>query len=162
MSVNSYLPHLLVIPEDDANREIANGFVLNTRIQDRKVQVLPVSGGWMRVVEAFVRDHVSGMQKFPDRRVLLLIDFDGDVITRKAYVESQIPALVSDRVFVLGVESEPERLQAACKKNRELIGEVLADECANDKPVLWSHPLLEHNAAELARLTADVKPFLFF
>lgn len=39
MSVNRYQPHVLVLPEDDANRQLANGFVLDldatvlTRIQ---------------------------------------------------------------------------------------------------------------------------------
>jgi hypothetical protein len=35
--VNRYLPHVLVLPEDDANRQIANGFVL-----DLDPSVLPV------------------------------------------------------------------------------------------------------------------------
>jgi len=29
MSVNGHLPHVLVLPEDDANRQLANGFVLD-------------------------------------------------------------------------------------------------------------------------------------
>jgi len=29
MSINKYEPHLLVLPEDDANRKIANGFILH-------------------------------------------------------------------------------------------------------------------------------------
>lgn len=28
MSVNKYKPHVLVLPEDDANRQLANGFLL--------------------------------------------------------------------------------------------------------------------------------------
>jgi hypothetical protein len=28
MSVNKYQPHVLLLPEDDANTELANGFVL--------------------------------------------------------------------------------------------------------------------------------------
>jgi len=27
MSPNQYQPHILVLPEDDANRQIANGFI---------------------------------------------------------------------------------------------------------------------------------------
>jgi hypothetical protein len=27
MSINKHLPHFLVLPEDDANRQIANGFI---------------------------------------------------------------------------------------------------------------------------------------
>ena len=29
MSVNKYQPHVLVLPEDDANRQLANGFLLD-------------------------------------------------------------------------------------------------------------------------------------
>ena len=29
MSVNVYKPHVLVLPEDDADRQIANGFLLD-------------------------------------------------------------------------------------------------------------------------------------
>ncbi len=42
MSVNRALPHVLVLPEDDANRQIANGFLLalDSSVQ-RRIQVLP-------------------------------------------------------------------------------------------------------------------------
>lgn len=45
MSVNNFKPHLLVIPEDAANREIANGFVLDTRVQTTRIQIMSESGG---------------------------------------------------------------------------------------------------------------------
>ena len=48
MSVNKYLPHLLILPEDDANRELANGFVLNHAVNSRAVQILPPAGGWKK------------------------------------------------------------------------------------------------------------------
>lgn len=161
MSVNSYLPHVLVLPEDDANREMANGFLLDTRVNDRKVQVLPVAGGWQKVIASFVQDHVNYLQKYPERRIVLLLDFDDDVANRSAHIKSQIPPGLSSRVFVLGVASEPERLKASCNKKLEPIGEALAGECAENAQDLWNHPLMLHNAAELARLKADVKPFLF-
>ena len=40
MSVNVYNPHVLVLPEDDANRQIANGFLLEPSIKHRNIQVL--------------------------------------------------------------------------------------------------------------------------
>jgi hypothetical protein len=161
MSVNGYLPHLLVIPEDDKNREIANGFVLDSRVKTVRIQVLPPAGGWLKVIEKFVGDHVGSMQRFPERRVLLLIDFDDEVVARTAHVQGCIPPTLAGRVFLLGVKSEPEKLTAACKKKTESIGEALAAECASNQAVLWAHPLLAHNAAELARLKAQVNPFLF-
>ncbi len=41
MSANKYQPHLLILPEDDANRELANGFILNQAINPRVVQIMP-------------------------------------------------------------------------------------------------------------------------
>jgi hypothetical protein len=40
MSVNRYQPHVLVLPEDDANRQMANGFLLDQYLSTRKIQVL--------------------------------------------------------------------------------------------------------------------------
>jgi hypothetical protein len=73
MGLNRYKPHLFVLPEDDANRQIANRFLLS----------------------------------FED------------------------------------------------------IGEGLANDCADNTNSLWGHPLLRHNRAELDRMIAAVKPFLF-
>jgi hypothetical protein len=67
------------------------------------------------------------------------------------------------RVFVLGVQSEPEEL----KKNIanlnyfEEIGKALAQDCVNDTDNIWRHVLLKHNRKELNSLISYVKPFLF-
>jgi hypothetical protein len=44
MSVNKYQPHILVLPEDDANRQLANGFVLDQSVATRNIQVLEEVG----------------------------------------------------------------------------------------------------------------------
>jgi hypothetical protein len=160
MSVNAYAPHLLVLPEDDANKDIANGFLLDSRVWPRKIQVLPPAGGWSKTIDCVANDHAPGMQKFPERRLLLLIDFDNDVVNRLAIVSAKIPSAFSNRVYVLGVSSEPEMLRTACAKKLEPIGEALAGECAGNQQSLWAHPLLAHNGPELTRLIQDVKPFL--
>ena len=51
MSVNRYKPHLLILPEDGANRQIANGFILHPSIAARHVQVLGEAGGWCSVID---------------------------------------------------------------------------------------------------------------
>jgi hypothetical protein len=43
--MNKYRPHVIVIPEDDANRQIANGFLLHPAIATRAVGVMPPAGG---------------------------------------------------------------------------------------------------------------------
>ena len=50
--MNSYVKHILVLPEDDADRQIAAGFLLNLP-NDPKIQVLKASGGWTKVIEDF-------------------------------------------------------------------------------------------------------------
>jgi len=53
MSVNKYLPHVLVLPEDDANRQLANGFQLDVFLATRRMQILEEAGGWQEVLNRF-------------------------------------------------------------------------------------------------------------
>ncbi len=53
MSPNKYAPHVLVLPEDDANNDIANGFLRHDALDLRAIQVLPCAGGWGKVRDAF-------------------------------------------------------------------------------------------------------------
>ncbi len=158
--INRYKPHLLVLPEDDANRQIANGFLLDSKLNSRAIQVLPEARGWEDVVEKFTNDYASTMRQYSHRMIALLIDFDQDE-DRLDYVKQHIPSDLEDRVFVLGVLSEPERLRSDIKKNFEEIGETLANDCPEDTNELWGHELLKHNKTELARMISSVKSFLF-
>jgi hypothetical protein len=149
MSVNKYLPHVLVLPEDDANRQLANGFLLN--IVTRQVQALVEVGGWAQVRDRFVSDHIDGMRKYSDRFVVLLIDFDGH-LNRLKTMKAAIPDDLLDRVFILGTLSEPELLRQAGLGSYEVIGKGMADDCRGGTQAIWSHDLLRHNEGELARL----------
>ncbi|NEP46928.1 MAG: hypothetical protein F6K35_50200 [Okeania sp. SIO2H7] len=160
MSINKYKPHLFVLPEDEANEEIANGFTLHPNLNNRAIKVLPYSDGWRRVLEDFGKVHAPEMRNLPHRNFLLLIDFDRDE-NRLSYVENQIPEELKDRVFVLGVFSEPENLRSEIKRSFENIGEALAKDCADNTNELWGHELLKHNQTELDRMIVAVKPFLF-
>ncbi len=160
MRSNKFQPHVLILPEDDANRQIANGFIQNSKVNERAIQVLPIANGWEKVVDNFKKNHVSDMRKNPERRIVLLIDFDQKE-DRLSYVNSQLPEDLKARVFVLGVFSEPEKLRSDTKKNFEKIGETLANDCTNNTNELWGHSLLNHNKTELERLISSVKPFLF-
>jgi len=151
MSANKYSEHLVVIPEDDANRQILNGFRNTLGVDFRKIQVEAVAGGWKKVLETFESDHIPTMGKFPKRHVLLMIDFDRDS-NRIDEVKKVIPEELRDRVFVLGVFSEPEDLSKSIRQTEEMIGESLADACLNKVEGLWSNPLLSHNNDELTRM----------
>lgn len=160
MRINKYQPHLLVLPEDDANRQIANGFLLDPKLNSSAIQVLPEARGWKNVVETFTNSYSSTMRQYSHTMIVLLIDFDQNE-DRLAYVKQHIPNDLEDRVFVLGVLSEPERLRSDIRKNFEKIGETLANDCPDDTNELWGHELLKHNKTELARMVPSVKSFLF-
>jgi uncharacterized protein YcgL (UPF0745 family) len=160
MSVNKYQPHVFVLPEDDANRQIANGFVLDINLNNRAIQVLPEAGGWGKVVEKFTEVHVPEMRKFTKSMIVLLIDFDQRE-DRFSYINNKIPDDLKERVFILGVQSNPENLRKSTNKTFEKIGETLAKDCSENTDKLWGHYLLKHNKIELDRMILSVKPFLF-
>jgi hypothetical protein len=160
MSLNRYLPHLYILPEDDADRQLATGFTLHPGVDDRKVQVLGEAGGWSAVSDRFENDHLATMRKYPETRFLLLLDFD-QAEDRLRKVRARIPADVQDRVFVLGVWTNPEDLHHELGLSLEEIGIKLAQECCDDLNETWTHQLLTHNAAELERLRASIRPELF-
>ncbi|MCT7960343.1 hypothetical protein NG791_06635 [Laspinema sp. D1] len=157
---NKFRHHVHVLPEDDANRQIANGFISFNPNLNRLIQILPPSGGWLKVVNELKTVQGPKMQNIPLRILVLLIDFDDDT-DRLTYVRAQIPDALQSRVFVLGVWSEPERLKAEFNKTFEGIGEALAQDCADNQQTFWNHELLRHNHPELERLRSSVRPFLF-
>ena len=160
MSVNKFKPHVLVLPEDDANRQIARGFALDRFILDRRIQVLPEAGGWIQVLERFKNDLAVSMNRFSGRFVVLLIDFD-DHPERLAEARAEIPDHLAERVFVLGALTEPEALKRAGLGSPEQIGLGVAKDCREGTDTLWRHPLLRHNAPQLERLLPHVRPILF-
>jgi len=160
MSVNKYQPHVLVLPEDDANRQLANGFLLDQYLSNRKLQVLQEAGGWTQVLERFKSDHIVGMNRYPGRLMVLLIDFDGDQ-ARLTKAKAEIPEPLTDRVFVLGALTRPEALRHASLGTYEEIGLAMAKDCLEETDTIWGHDLLRHNASELERLREHVRPILF-
>ena len=161
MSVNKHLPHVLVLPEDDANRQLANGFLLEVDpVRMRRMQVLPVAGGWNDVLESFLAEHVREMDLNTTRFMVLLIDFDSNEGRFEA-AKNRIPERLQSRVFILGVWSEPEDLRKAGLGLYEAIGSAMAQDCREETDAIWGHNLLVHNAGELARLRGQVRPILF-
>lgn len=159
MSVNRYQPHVLVLPEDDANRQLANGFILDQSLSTRKIQVLEPAGGWNEVLDRFKSDHVNAMDRYDKRFTVLLIDFDGQA-GRLNNAQAIIPDRLKDRVFILGTWSEPEALRQDLG-SYEAIGLAMAKDCREETDTIWGHKLLLHNASELNRLRECVRPILF-
>jgi hypothetical protein len=161
MAANKYQPHVIVLPEDDANRQILNGFQLELpRENFRQFQVEPTAGGWNAVMDSFESSHISSMREYPDRRMVLVIDFDDDFESRLINARGRIPVDLQDRVFVLGARNEPEDLRAGAGSFEE-IGRQLALDCKENTEILWGGELLKHNANELARLSALFREIFF-
>ncbi len=160
--MNKYAPHVYVIPEDDADRQIADGFVLHPRVRETRIQVVPPAGGWPKVLMTFRDEYIPKLRDHPNSHVVMLIDFDDQVEKRKADFEQAIPAEFKTRVFVIGSKHTPEALKKEVKKRSfEEIGKSLADDCDAGTAALWGHEQLIHNEADRLRLVETVIPFLF-
>jgi hypothetical protein len=159
MSANKYLPHLLVIPEDDANREIITGFRNHSSVKSHQIQVESVARGWKKAVVRFVEEFAVPMtKKFDMRHVLILIDFD-ERENRFEFVQDMIPEDLRNRVFIMGCQDEPEGPQGvrtATGLTNEKLGEALAEACTNGTDGVWAHEILAHNLPELQRMRATI------
>lgn len=163
MSVNYERPHLIIIPEDDRDRQIVNG-LLAVLPQGANVRALPSAGGWHYVAREFEKNEVRLMQRYVHRMVLLVVDFDGTNDRREkllSLIGEEILARFGDRLFVLGSATTPEKLGSAMGKSYESIGEALAEDCRGGARGTWNHPLLAHNTIELDRMGARLRAILF-
>lgn len=158
--MNRERPHILVLPEDRANAEIATGFSLNIRVDDRRIKVEREAGGWGEVLNRFEETYKDDLLKNPNGILIMLIDFDSHA-DRIEKAKSRIPDPLKERVFVLGSWSEPEKLRKALGVNFEKIGGSLADDCYEDITKVWTHDLLKHNLPELRRLRSTTSKFIF-
>jgi len=161
MSVNKDRPHVLVLPEDEANRQLAEGFHLEVDwTQQRQMQILPVAHGWKKVLNLFKMVHVVEMNRYPHRFMILLIDLDNKE-ERLEEAKAVIPSQLKDRAFILATLSKPEHLKPSLGPFYETIGSKLAKDCRGETNPTWEHDLLKHNASELDRLRHHVRPILF-
>jgi hypothetical protein len=159
--MNKHQPHVYVIPEDDRDRQIADGFLLHDQVDTRRIQVMPPAGGWSYVLKTFQDEYVGHLRANPQGHVVLLIDFDGQYSDRRAEFEQAIPADLKPRVFVVGPRQTPELLRRELGVSFEQIGLSLADDCHADTEIVWGHDQLKHNDADRQRLVQVVKPILF-
>ena len=169
MGADKYKWHLNILPEDDATRQLANGWCQ----VDCLSQPSPLSRqffteigghGWSKTI-ASIAD--QNLDRFANRHVLSFIDSDGDP-DRVQKIQKDIRQTYSsyiDRIFIIAVyplvnngsiqKMEVEDLKKAFRQSSlETIGKSLANEfIANDYTDNgWGHPLLRNNQSELARL----------
>jgi hypothetical protein len=161
VSGSKYKLHVAVIPEDDADRQLANGFGEHPAVSQRDLDIRPVAGGWSHVLDVFENEYIPYMKKYPVVPVVLLLDFDTQSENRRAACESRIPDNLKPRVFLLGTSDSPEELKKAMKMTFEQIGTALAEDCNREDLGHWTHPQLSHNLPELHRMTPIIRPILF-
>lgn len=159
--MNKYAPHVYVIPEDDRDRQIAEGSVLHPEVDTRRIQVMPLARGWRNVLTTFQDEYVQILRNYSQAHVVMLIDFDDQIHERRAEFEQAIPDDLKPRVFVVGSKYDPETLRRALTISWEKIGKTLADDSAAGTAEHWDHEQLQHNDFERQRLFQTVKPFLF-
>ena len=159
--MNKYQPHVWVIPEDEATRQLADGFVLHHGVSAARIGVAPPAGGWSNVRDTFAREYVPYLRQHPAGHVVMAIDFDGKYVRRRKEFDDAVPHDLSDRVFVIGVRTTPEATRRALKQNFENIGRRLAEDCDGGTTTLWNDEDFKHNEPDRLRLLDVVRPFLF-
>ena len=165
MAVNNYDRHLLIIPEDDAYRDIANGFVGHFAVADKKIRVEKPAGGWLKLRQSFTQDHEKGLRQYPKRHVLMLLDLDGSPNRAQEFTNA-ISKDIRERVFLLCCRNEAENVKKELGYGHfEPIGQQMAQSCydnARDAPESpWTCGQLRQNEGELRRLAEAVCSFLF-
>lgn len=160
MNRDNHPPHVTVLPEDDANRQLIRGFLLDPYLSSYRINVLRAAGGWIKVLEKFQSNHIAELKKNRNRFMILLIDFD-ERADRLTKVKEIVPQDLEERVFILGAWSEPEDLRRNGLGSYETIGQALAKDCREETATTWNHSLLKHNEGELNRMREQVCPILF-
>jgi len=166
LSVNKFQPHLLILPEDQAVKDVAIGAVESIRVKAAaNLSIEKLLDGWRKLEDRLPEyDHYLG--KHPEARLLAIIDLDGDR-NRPDEVRTWINVSFADRIFLLSSFHEPEALQRALHQDLkltgslEMIGGTLVDDCPDDQSEAWAHSHLEHNKPELERFMASCRPILF-
>lgn len=159
---NRYRPHIVVLIEDDADRDLFNGFMLEVDWRkSRQIHPEPVSGGWPNVRADFICKQLPQMKQYADQITVMLIDFDNQGDRRLDDMRRDVPESMADRVFVFGTRKDPQELAAALNMSCEAIGSALARDCRDATDTMWSHALLAHNKEELVRLKQVAHTMLF-
>ncbi len=158
MGMNKYQPHVVVLPEDDATRQLAVGFSLGMH-QTCPLDVKDPAGGWTHVLQLFVTEYLPKFRKDKGNlHLVMLIDFDNN-LERLETMRERIPDELKGRVFVIGAWSAAEKLRQGQYGSFEKIGLSLAQDCQEERP--WNHELLQHIDEEIKDMTKALKPILF-
>ncbi len=162
---NKYADELLVIAEDYATMQIAQGFAESQGVDVRRVRVLPCRSGWQDVAVGMRNVRLDLYLK---RHCLAVVDFDGCGEQRRRTFRQLLEenGVALERAYVMGPASNAEKMRRTLMERgyavRHLsdVGRSLARACFQSQPFeLLRSEELAHNAGELQRLCAAVKSF---
>lgn len=146
---NKYRWHIVVIPEDDATRQLGNGLINTFPDIAKFIKVLPVTRGWKRAVECV---ESLNLKNFSQRRVLLIIDFDKNKDRLEAIKAKEDFSEFKDKIFIIGCFNEAEDLKRLVgRTNLEQVGQILGSDCE-----YWNNPLLLNCRDDACRLKEEI------
>jgi hypothetical protein len=160
VSYNKFNDHIVVLPEDDAIRQIAVEFQRSVGIRDRFVTVEMPLGGWEKVRDRFATEWKRRLNASPKLRIVMLVDFDRDMDRRLGF-EEVIGESLRNRAFVIGWPDNAEALRVSLNKSLGLIGKDAAESCVSNNPDFWQHERLRNNVDTVKQIRSEVQAFLF-
>lgn len=159
MSVNKQKPHVVVVPEDDADRQLVVGFQRHFAVNDGVIDPRKPAGGWLSAMEVFEKEMVPYLRRYGQSYVALIVDFDQK--ERRSFLEKRMPQDLRPRVFLLGLADEPEATRKEFGISLEQIGWNLAEDCRKGTFEVWGNSHFANNREEVERMIATIKPFVF-
>lgn len=149
----SYSRQLKILFEDSPYRDILNGVALSSNVNENALDFFKPCGGWLKVFEQLEKE-LKFLDKFKDRHLLILIDFDEKFESRYDKFLKSIPSQYQNRVFILGVDNkESEALKSLFKMpNFEKIGKKLIKDCPDSDLSNWKNKHLQCNEFEIKRM----------
>lgn len=157
--MNKFKPHLFIVPEDDADRQIAVGFQMHLEAKG-EMQIVDVARGWLKVVGVIKDEYVPLLKNNLNSHVLGIIDCDKDADRIAGQLEN-FPEDIRNRIFLLGVNENPQEFKRSAKMHFAEIGEKLADECYKDELDLWNHEMLSYSSSEALRAKDVLRELVF-
>jgi hypothetical protein len=111
VGVNKYTKYVVILPEDDANRQIINGFLNVIGVNFRAIDVRSVAGGWKKALSVRIEPLLKELETNINMSLLVVIDFDCQFKNRQRIFRQKVGDHLIDRAFLLGAISEPEKLK---------------------------------------------------
>lgn len=161
MGVNKYSEYVVILPEDDANRQIINGFLNVIGVNLNAIDVRAVAGGWKKALSLRIKPLIKELENNKNMSLLVVIDFDLQFEKRLKIFKEKLGNNLIDRAFLLGAISEPEKLKKEFNLPYEKIGRALAKSCLTNNFSIWENDLLKHNLPEIKRITSQIRSTLF-